>query len=64
MDKMKAARIHGYGGTDVIKYEAHAAALPHVTLKACQALFEMASLARGQSVLIHAAAGGVGHIAV
>lgn len=44
--------------------DAHAAALPHVTLTAWQALFEMAGLARGQTVLIHAAAGGVGHIAV
>jgi len=43
---------------------AHAAALPHVTLTAWQALFELAGLARGQTVLIHAAAGGVGHIAV
>jgi len=43
---------------------AHAAALPHVTLTAWQALFELAGLTRGQTVLIHAAAGGVGHIAV
>lgn len=42
----------------------HAAALPHVTLAAWQALFEMANLSEGQSVLIHGAAGGVGHIAV
>jgi NADPH:quinone reductase-like Zn-dependent oxidoreductase len=42
----------------------HAAALPHVTLTAWQALFELAGLAPGQTVLIHAAAGGVGHIAV
>ena len=43
---------------------AHAAALPHVTLTAWQALVVMAGLARGQTVLIHAAAGGVEHIAV
>jgi NADPH:quinone reductase-like Zn-dependent oxidoreductase len=43
---------------------AYAAALPHVTLTAWQALFELAALAPGQTVLIHAAAGGVGHIAV
>lgn len=40
------------------------AALPHVTLTAWQALVEVAKVAPGQSVLIHAAAGGVGHIAV
>jgi NADPH:quinone reductase-like Zn-dependent oxidoreductase len=43
---------------------AHAAALPHVTLTAWQALIELAGLTRGQTVLIHGAAGGVGHIAV
>jgi NADPH:quinone reductase-like Zn-dependent oxidoreductase len=42
----------------------HAAALPHVSLTAWQALFELAHLTEGQTVLIHAAAGGVGHIAV
>ena len=42
----------------------HAAALPHVSLTAWQALFELADLSKGQTVLIHAAAGGVGHIAV
>src|SRR5512140_1650148 len=41
-----------------------AAALPHVTLTAYQALFEYGDLQPGQTVLIHAAAGGVGHIAV
>jgi NADPH:quinone reductase-like Zn-dependent oxidoreductase len=41
----------------------HAAALPHVTLTAWQALFELAKLTEGQTILIHAAAGGVGHIA-
>jgi NADPH:quinone reductase-like Zn-dependent oxidoreductase len=40
-----------------------AAALPHVTLTAWQALYEMANLSPGQTVLIHGAAGGVGHIA-
>ena len=43
--------------------DAHAAALPHVTLTAWQALFALAGLTSGQTVLIHAAAGGVGHIA-
>jgi NADPH:quinone reductase-like Zn-dependent oxidoreductase len=42
----------------------HAAALPHVTLTAWQGLIEFADLSEGQTVLIHAAAGGVGHIAV
>jgi NADPH:quinone reductase-like Zn-dependent oxidoreductase len=42
----------------------HAAALPHATLTAWQALFEQAQLSAGQTVLIHGAAGGVGHIAV
>jgi len=42
----------------------HAAALPLAALTAWQSLFEAASLAKGQSVLIHAAAGGVGHLAV
>lgn len=42
----------------------HAAALPHVTLAAWQGLYELANLSEGQTVLIHGAAGGVGHIAV
>lgn len=42
----------------------HAAALPHVTLTAWQALYELADLQPGQTVLIHGAGGGVGHIAV
>ena len=42
----------------------HAAALPHVTLTAWQGLIEFADPSAGQTVLIHAAAGGVGHIAV
>lgn len=41
-----------------------AAALPLACLTAWEALFERANLKQGQSVLIHAAAGGVGHIAV
>lgn len=41
-----------------------AAALPVVTLTAWQALFDAGQLSTGQKVLIHAAAGGVGHIAV
>ncbi|MGW4346562.1 NADP-dependent oxidoreductase [Streptomyces sp. NPDC004690] len=41
-----------------------AAALPLVSLTAWQALVERAELRAGQRVLIHAAAGGVGHVAV
>ncbi|HEY9248861.1 MAG TPA: NADP-dependent oxidoreductase [Rariglobus sp.] len=42
----------------------HAAALPLASLTAWQTLFDAAGLLAGQRVLIHAAAGGVGHIAV
>lgn len=42
----------------------HAAALPVAALTAWDALFEVGGLIAGQKVLIHAAAGGVGHIAV
>jgi len=42
----------------------HAAALPLAGLTAWQTLFEAGGLLAGQRVLIHAAAGGVGHIAV
>ncbi|MED7822814.1 NADP-dependent oxidoreductase [Streptomyces chiangmaiensis] len=41
-----------------------AGALPLVSLTAWQALVETAGLQRGQKVLIHASAGGVGHVAV
>ena len=41
-----------------------AAAMPVAALTAWQALFDAAGLSAGQTVLIHAAAGGVGHIAV
>lgn len=42
----------------------HAAALPLAGLTAWQSLVDVAHLAPGQRVLIHAAAGGVGHLAV
>jgi len=42
----------------------HAAALPLVGLTAWQSLVDAAQLAPGQRVLIHAGAGGVGHVAV
>jgi NADPH:quinone reductase-like Zn-dependent oxidoreductase len=41
-----------------------AAAIPHAALAAWQALFKAGGLTRGQTVLIHGAAGGVGTIAV
>ena len=41
-----------------------AAALPLVSITAWEALFERAGLKAGQTVLIHAGAGGVGHIAI
>jgi NADPH:quinone reductase-like Zn-dependent oxidoreductase len=43
---------------------AEAGALPLVSLTAWQALVEYADVRPGQRVLIHAAAGGVGHVAV
>jgi len=43
---------------------AAAAGVPLVALTAWQALFSAARLEAGQKVLIHAAAGGVGHVAV
>jgi len=42
----------------------HAAAIPHAGLTAWQVLFDAAGLTAGQTVLIHAAAGGVGTFAV
>ena len=42
----------------------HSAALPLAALTGWQTLFDAAGLSSGQRVLIHAAAGGVGHIAV
>jgi NADPH:quinone reductase-like Zn-dependent oxidoreductase len=41
----------------------HAAAIPLTALTAWQALFDAGGLTTGQKVLIHAAAGGVGHFA-
>jgi NADPH:quinone reductase-like Zn-dependent oxidoreductase len=42
----------------------HAAAAPLASLVAWQTLVDIASLSPGQSVLIHGASGGVGHMAV
>jgi threonine dehydrogenase-like Zn-dependent dehydrogenase len=44
--------------------DGHAAALPLAALTAWQSLVETGGLQPGQRVLIHAAAGGVGHLAV
>jgi NADPH:quinone reductase-like Zn-dependent oxidoreductase len=44
--------------------DVEAAALPLAALTAWQALVETADVQRGQRVLIHAGAGGVGHLAV
>ncbi|WP_133915569.1 NADP-dependent oxidoreductase [Streptomyces sp. NBC_00582] len=51
---------HKPAGVDHVQ----AGALPLVSLTAWQALVEHAGLESGQRVLIHAAAGGVGHVAV
>ncbi|HAM36569.1 MAG TPA: NADPH:quinone reductase [Elusimicrobia bacterium] len=42
----------------------HAAAVPLAALTAWQSLFDVGNLYAGQTILIHAAAGGVGHFAV
>lgn len=42
----------------------HAAAAPLVLITAWEALFDRAHLKNGQTVLIHAGAGGVGHVAI
>ncbi len=42
----------------------HAAAIPTVGLTAWQPLTRVASLSAGQRVLVHGAAGGIGHLAV
>jgi NADPH2:quinone reductase len=43
---------------------AEAAAVPLVLITAWESLFDRAGLMSGQAVLVHAAAGGVGHVAV
>ncbi|MFJ9242085.1 NADP-dependent oxidoreductase [Streptomyces sp. NPDC101776] len=54
------AFVHKPAGIDHVQ----AGALPLVSLTAWQALVENAEVRPGQRVLIHAAAGGVGHVAV
>ena len=51
---------HKPAGIDLL----HAALYPLVTVTAWEALFKHARLHRGETVLIHAGAGGVGHIAI
>lgn len=43
---------------------AHAAAAPLVLITAWEALFGRAHLVEGQTILVHAGAGGVGHVAI
>lgn len=55
--------------TDVVRKpqsldHVHAAAVPHAGLTAWQTLFDVAKLTAGQTILIHGAAGGIGHFAV
>ncbi|WP_328420197.1 NADP-dependent oxidoreductase [Streptomyces sp. NBC_00443] len=56
------ARVFAHKPTSVDHIQA--GALPLVSLTAWQALVEYADVQPGQRVLIHAAAGGVGHVAV
>ncbi|MEI8347692.1 MAG: NADP-dependent oxidoreductase [Pseudomonadota bacterium] len=42
----------------------HSAAIPLAALTAWQSIFDVADLSSGQKILIHGAAGGVGHFAV
>ena len=42
----------------------HAAAAPLVLITAWESLFDRAELTEGQTILIHAGAGGVGHVAI
>jgi NADPH:quinone reductase-like Zn-dependent oxidoreductase len=56
-----------YAGADIKPKSidhVHAAAIPVVALTAWQALFDKAALKKGQTILIHGAAGGVGSFAV
>ncbi|MGG1679449.1 zinc-dependent alcohol dehydrogenase family protein [Neobacillus sp. NRS-1170] len=43
---------------------AQAAALPLVTITAWESLYNRANVQKGQTVLVHAATGGVGHVAI
>ncbi|QKG22040.1 NADP-dependent oxidoreductase [Actinomadura verrucosospora] len=56
----QARLAHVPDGLDLV----HAAALPTAALTAWQPLVRVAGVSAGQRVLVHAAAGGVGHLAV
>jgi NADPH2:quinone reductase len=58
LDESEAAAIPAGLGFE------EAAALPLVSITAWEALFDRAGLRAGQTVLIHAGAGGVGHVAI
>ena len=58
------AEANNFGRKPVSLNHVQAAALPVAALTAWDALFAVGGLVAGQKVLIHAAAGGVGHIAV
>jgi NADPH2:quinone reductase len=42
----------------------HAAALPLVTITAWEALLQRAKIQKGETILVHAGGGGVGHVAI
>ncbi len=58
------ASVHNLGRKPASVEHVQAAALPVAALAAWEALFEVGGLDAGQKTLVHAAAGGVGHIAV
>ena len=57
-------KVHNLGRKPASLDHVHAATLPVAAQTAWQALFEVGGLSAGQTVLVHAAAGGVGHVAV
>ena len=72
---LSLSRGGGYAQYAIVKFDeaakkpkksshVEAAAVPLAALTAWQALFDTAKLEKGQTILIHAGAGGVGHFAV
>src|SRR6266705_1201462 len=61
---MKAARIHSFGGPEVIVVEDVPRPVPVVAITAWQMLFDYGKAEPGQTVLILGAAGNVGAYAV
>jgi NADPH:quinone reductase-like Zn-dependent oxidoreductase len=59
-----AASAHHFARRPATLDDVHAAAMPLAGLTAWQCLVDTAQVQPGQRVLIHAAAGGVGHLAV